>query len=116
MPELFRSKPDTLVVALSDREEILGELRRALASADDAERPGLGRAIALVEAVPSRSEAELRGLWARERIASTGFPLADLKPDSIAAVRALRKAEPGLRLVQALALTKLAAAPDAQQA
>ncbi|MFI5802712.1 hypothetical protein [Streptomyces sp. NPDC051561] len=107
MASIFRSRPETLLVALSDRPELLDVLRTALATADDAERPGLERAVALVEAAPAPAPAELRGHWARERIEAAG---TEVKADSVVAVRALRKAEPGLSLVQAVALTKEAAA------
>jgi hypothetical protein len=110
VPGIFRSKPDTLLIALSDREEILGELRRALDSADEAERPGLARALALVEGAPARTEAELRGRWARERIEAAGIGAEELKAASVHAVKALRDAEPGLSLLQAVNLTKEAAA------
>ena len=88
MSGLFRARPETLLVTHS-------------------ERPALLDALALVEAVPVPAPAELRGQWARERIEAAGV---EVKADSLVAIKALRKAEPGLSLVQAVALTKEAAA------
>ncbi|MFJ6695953.1 hypothetical protein ACIQM4_07755 [Streptomyces sp. NPDC091272] len=106
MPGFF-SRPEVQVVAVSDRAEILDALRRAADGADEAERAGLARALAVVEATPARDPAELRGRWARERIEAAGI---EPKADSIVAIKALRKAEPGLSLAQAVALAKEAAA------
>ncbi|MGW7415551.1 hypothetical protein [Streptomyces sp. NPDC054863] len=103
----FFSRPETQIVALSDRDEILDALRQAAETAEEAERPGLLRALAVVEAAPARSGAEMRGRWARERIEAAGV---EPKADSILAIKVLRQAEPGLSLAQAVALAKDAAA------
>ncbi|MFI0979919.1 hypothetical protein ACH4SP_23310 [Streptomyces sp. NPDC021093] len=101
------SKRELQVIGLSDRDEIVETLRIALDGADGTDRPGLARALALVEAAPARTDVELRGRWARERIEAAGV---EVKPDSVVAVRALRKAEPALSLIAAVQLTKDAAA------
>lgn len=111
MPGLFRSQPETLLIALSDRDTFLGALRGALDAADAVDRPGLERALALVEATATPDPAGLRGRWALDRIEAAGI---EAKPDSLVAIKALRKAEPGLSLAQAVALTKEAAAVAAR--
>lgn len=105
MSSIF-GKREFEVLGLSDRDEIADTLRAALDAADDTDRPGLARALALVEAAPVRTDAELRGRWARERIEAAGV---EVKPDSVHAVKALRDAEPGLSLISAVRLTKDAA-------
>ncbi|MFD5354685.1 hypothetical protein [Streptomyces sp. NPDC058657] len=107
MPGLFRSQPETLLITLSDREGFLGALRTALDAADATDRPGLERALAVVETTPTPDPAVLRGRWALERIEAAGV---EARPDSVKAVKALRDAEPGLSLLQAVNLTKEAAA------
>jgi hypothetical protein len=111
MPGLFRSQPDTLLIALSDRDTYLGVLRGALDTADATDRPGLERALALVETADAPDPAGLRGRWALDRIEAAGV---EARPDSIVAIKALRKAEPGLSLAQAVALSKEAAAVAAR--
>ncbi|MEU8893259.1 hypothetical protein [Streptomyces sp. NPDC048442] len=105
------TKRELQVIGLSDRDEIVDTLRRALDAADDTERPGLARALALVEAAPARTEVELRGRWARERIEAAGV---EVRADSVVAIRALRKSEPALSLAAALKLTKEAAEAPAR--
>ncbi|MFJ4875053.1 hypothetical protein ACIP93_07545 [Streptomyces sp. NPDC088745] len=108
MATLF-DKRELHVIALSDRDALLGLLRDALdaTGADDAERPGLERAVALVAGAPETPQAEMRGRWARERIEAAGVKA---EADSVRAIKALRKAEPQLGLYEALILTKEAAA------
>jgi len=86
-------KRELAVVVLRDTDEITEAIRSALDTATAEERPGLERALELV------TEA-----------AAVGF---DGPVDSVRAVKALRGAEPWLSLVQAVALTKEAAASDA---
>lgn len=103
---VFR-KPDTAVLLLRESQDISSALRLALETASDAERPGLERALALVAEAAAVPDAELRGRWARRRMAASGYS----GPwDSVAAVKALRQAEPGLGLLQAVNLSKDAAA------
>ncbi|MFF0741114.1 hypothetical protein ACFYVL_12015 [Streptomyces sp. NPDC004111] len=111
MAGLFSSRPDTPLVPLSDREVFVEALRAALASTDDTERPGLERALAIVEATASPDPAVLRGRWALERIEAAGF---GSDPQSVSAVKALREAEPSLSLRQAVALSKEAVAVSAR--
>ncbi|MCX5204698.1 hypothetical protein OG897_24990 [Streptomyces sp. NBC_00237] len=103
------SKRDLHVIALSDRDALLGLLRDALdaTGAGDAERPGLERAVAILVDAPQAPQAEIRGRWARERIEAAGVAV---EADSVRAIKALRKAEPGLGLYEAVVLTKEAAA------
>ncbi|GAA1934084.1 hypothetical protein GCM10009837_69930 [Streptomyces durmitorensis] len=95
------------VVVLRDADVIAEALRDALSSAGEAERPGLERAAALVAEASRTTEAELRGRWTRQRLTDAGH---EGPVDSVAAIKALRQAEPGLSLLAAVQLTKEAAA------
>ncbi|MFI8002159.1 hypothetical protein [Streptomyces sp. NPDC086010] len=100
-------KQDTVVLVVRDAPEIAGQLRRALATASDVERPGLERALALAGAAEAVPDAELRARWVRQRLAAAGY---DGPVDSVAAIKALRQAEPGLSLLQAATYAREAAA------
>ncbi|TVL88149.1 hypothetical protein LRS74_20145 [Streptomyces sp. LX-29] len=89
------------VLVLRDGEELDATLRQALATADDAERPGLERAVALIAEQRALSDAELRVRWVRRALAGSGV---DDHTDQVTAVRALRKAEPQLGLSTAVLL------------
>ncbi|MFJ3659847.1 hypothetical protein ACIPPM_05190 [Streptomyces sp. NPDC090119] len=95
------------VLPLKDSDAILAAVRRALADASPEERPGLERAVALVESTAAASEDEACARWVRARLAATGFT-GDIA--SMAALRALRKAEPSLGLLMAVELQKKAVA------
>ncbi|MGP4003593.1 hypothetical protein [Streptomyces sp. 8N706] len=97
---------ETVVVVLRDAHEIGDALERALATADAAERPGLARAAAIVAAERGRDDAEVRGRWVRGMLGTSGV---DPRTDLIAAVKALRRAVPGLRLAAAVEMAKEAA-------
>ncbi|MFF7363569.1 hypothetical protein [Streptomyces sp. NPDC008125] len=98
------------VLVLHDATGILDALREELAAAPAADRPGLERALALVGSYAGRPEAELRVRWVRERLAAAGHTGP---ADSTEAIRALRKAEPGLSLLQAVTYAREAAAAGA---
>lgn len=100
-------KKDMAVIVVRDAEDVIAALRQALEHGRDEERPGLERAIELAVAQAGVPDAELRGRWAARRIGAGGYrgPL-----DSVAAVKALRKAEPELSLLQAVRLSRDAAA------
>ncbi|WLQ35950.1 hypothetical protein P8A18_22085 [Streptomyces castrisilvae] len=100
-------KQDMAVIVVRDADAVAAALREALERAGDAERPGLQRALGLAVAQSGVPDAELRGGWAGRRIRAAGHegPL-----DSVAAVKALRTAEPGLSLRQAVRLSREAAA------
>ncbi|CAM5386550.1 MULTISPECIES: hypothetical protein [Streptomyces] len=87
---------------VQDSDEVVAALERAFADADEAERPGLERALAVARGA-RLSEHDLRARWLAQRLAAVGFT-GDR--DSVAAVRALRKAEPALSLVEAVALLR----------
>ncbi|WP_123670638.1 hypothetical protein [Actinocorallia herbida] len=106
----FTTEPNTehtFVLPLRDAEVIVAALRTALADASAQDRPGLERAVALAENVAAQTDAQVRARWVRARLASTGFT-GDLA--SVAAVKALRKAEPTLSLLAAAELQKDAVA------
>ncbi|MBL1082435.1 hypothetical protein JK359_10640 [Streptomyces actinomycinicus] len=95
------------VLVIRDSELTTASLRRALAEAPPEERAGLERAAALVESTAAASDVQLRAHWVRSRLAAVGFT-GDIA--SVAAVRALRQAEPRLSLLAAVQLQKDAVA------
>lgn len=101
------NKKHNFVLLVRDADVVGAALRQALAEATPEERPGLERAAALVESTAAATETELRARWVRSRLAAVGFT-GDLT--SVAAVRALRKAEPRLSLLAAVQLQKDAVA------
>jgi len=101
------SKKNTFVLTIRDADVVATALRQALAEASPGERPGLERAVTLVESTAAANEGQLQARWVRSRLAATGFT-GDL--DSVAAVRALRQAEPRLSLLAAVHLQKKAVA------
>lgn len=102
----LRKKTDTVLV-VRDSDLVGAALRRALADAPPEERAGLERAAALVEETAAVSEGEVRARWVRSRLAAVGFA-GDIA--SVAAVKALRQAEPRLSLLAAVQLQKEAVA------
>ncbi|MFF4260051.1 hypothetical protein ACFY1L_53825 [Streptomyces sp. NPDC001663] len=100
------SKKNNFVLAVRDSDMVAAALRQALAEASPEERPGLERAAALVESAAA-TETQLRARWVRSRLTAVGFTW-DIA--SIAAVKALRQAEPKLSLLAAVQLQKEAAA------
>ncbi|MBQ1108448.1 hypothetical protein ACH4MN_25025 [Streptomyces anulatus] len=107
---MFRKPQPLAVLVLRDAPDVVAGLRRALESATDAERPGLERALALAEESAARPDAELRGRWVRQRLAAAGH---EGPADSVAAIKILRRAEPGLTLLQAVTYAKEAEAAEA---
>ncbi|WP_317440725.1 hypothetical protein [Streptomyces collinus] len=95
------------VLTVRDADVVAAALRQALAQASPRERPGLERALALVESTAAASESRLRARWVRARLAAAGFT-GDIA--SVAAVKALRQAEPRLSLLAAVQLQKAAVA------
>ncbi|OWA06683.1 hypothetical protein B9W68_19800 [Streptomyces sp. CS227] len=95
-------KNQTRLRFVQDSDEVLAALGQALADAPEDERPGLQRALAVARAA-RLDEDTLRTRWLDGRLASVAFT-GDR--DSVAAVRALRKAEPTLSLTEAVALLR----------
>ncbi|MFG3313534.1 hypothetical protein ACGF0C_16385 [Streptomyces albidoflavus] len=95
-------KNQTRLRFVQDSDEVLAALERALADAPESERPGLRRALAVARAA-RLDEDTLRTRWLDARLASVAFT-GDR--DSVAAVRALRKAEPTLSLTEAVSLLR----------
>ncbi|MCX4722958.1 hypothetical protein OG372_29650 [Streptomyces sp. NBC_01020] len=93
------------VPVIRDADVVAATLRQALAEASPEERPGLERAAAIVESTAAATEGRLRARWVRSRLAAVGFT-GDI--DSVAAVKALRQAEPKLSLLAAVQLQKAA--------
>ncbi|GGY92306.1 hypothetical protein [Streptomyces poonensis] len=101
------SKNQLNVLVLRDTDAVVAAVRQALTEADDAERPGLERALALAEQAAAVPDDEVRARWAHRRLAAVGYQGA---LDSVSAVKALRQAEPDLSLRAAVELTRAAAA------
>ncbi|MFE7934707.1 hypothetical protein ACFU6S_39530 [Streptomyces sp. NPDC057456] len=95
------------VLTIRDADVVAAALRQALAEAPPEERPGLERAAALVESSAAAEESRLRARWVRSRLAAVGFH-GDIT--SVAAVKALRRAEPKLSLLAAVQLQREASA------
>ncbi|MFD0021913.1 hypothetical protein [Streptomyces sp. NPDC058382] len=108
-------KQDMTVLVLREADDISAALRRALDTAPAEERPGLERALAVAAEAGDVPDAELRGRWALRRMASAGY---EGPARAVAGIKALRTAERGLSLLQAVNLSKDAeavqeAGPDA---
>lgn len=101
------NKKHNFVLLVRDSDVIAAALRQALAEASPEDRPGLERAAALVESTAAATEGRLRARWVRSRLAAAGFT-GDIA--SVAAIRALRRAEPALSLLAAVQLQKEAVA------
>ncbi|AYN43808.1 hypothetical protein D9753_21700 [Streptomyces dangxiongensis] len=102
----FDRKQDCVLV-IRDSDIVTAALREALAGAPPEERPGLERALATVAATADATEERLRARWVRSRLADAGFT-GDIT--SVAALRALRRAEPRLSLLAAVLLQRQAVA------
>ncbi|KUN81607.1 hypothetical protein AQJ66_23885 [Streptomyces bungoensis] len=98
-------KHDVLVIR--DADLVAAALRQALAEASPEERPGLERAVALVQSEAAATEGRLCARWVRSRLAAVGF-VGDIA--SMSALKALRRAEPKLSLAAAVRLQKEAVA------
>ncbi|MEU7579534.1 hypothetical protein AB0B50_18225 [Streptomyces sp. NPDC041068] len=107
---MFGTKRELMVIALRDTDAVADELREALATADERDRPGLERAAALLARTAAVPDTEVRGRWALRQIAAAGHTGP---ADSVHAIKALRQAEPGLSLASAVRLSKEAAALQA---
>ncbi|MET7703422.1 hypothetical protein [Streptomyces sp. NPDC005485] len=101
------NKKHNVVLVIRDTDTVAIALRQALAEASPEERPGLERAVAVAESTAAATETQLRARWVHSRLAATGFN-GDIA--SIAAVKALRQAEPKLSLLAAVQLQKEAVA------
>ncbi|MHC3469451.1 hypothetical protein ACYF6T_12110 [Streptomyces sp. 7R007] len=97
------SDKHTAVVLVRDADVIASAIREALADASPEQRPGLERAAAVIAAATADSEGRLRADWVRARLSDAGFTGA---VDSVAAVKALRQAVPGLSLLAAVELQR----------
>ncbi|MEU8582272.1 hypothetical protein [Streptomyces abikoensis] len=98
---------DLGVVVLRDSQAVADAVREALETASEAERPGLERAAALIALHAARPEREIRAEWTRGVLAAAGV---DPREQEVHAVRAVRRAEPGLSLKAAVQLVREAVA------
>ncbi|MDT0450866.1 hypothetical protein [Streptomyces hesseae] len=99
---------DPGVVVLRDSQALADAVREALETASEAERPGLERAAGLIALHAARPEREIRAEWTRGILATAGV---DPREQEVHAVRALRRAEPGLSLKSAVQLVREAVDP-----
>ncbi|MGW3045663.1 hypothetical protein ACWC9T_37900 [Kitasatospora sp. NPDC001159] len=98
---MFRQRGGTRLIVLRDSIAAAAAIRTALDSADPVDIPGLRRALELM-VLAQRTDSELLKDWTRQMLRE-----AKVDPqDGLAAVRALRKAEPGLDLKTAVDLVK----------
>ncbi|WP_443043031.1 hypothetical protein [Streptomyces sp. NBC_00370] len=97
------SRKHNVVPVIRNADVVATALRQALAEASPEERPGLERAAALVESTAAATESQLRARWVRSQLGAVGFT-GDIA--SVAAVKALRQAEPKLSLLAAVQLQK----------
>ncbi|OIJ64257.1 hypothetical protein [Streptomyces mangrovisoli] len=95
------------VITVRDADVVAAALRRALAEAPPEDRAALERAVALVESTAEATDAQIRARWARDLLTAAGYT-GDLA--SVAAVKALRQADPRLSLLAAVQLQKEAIA------
>ncbi|MFW5416090.1 hypothetical protein J0910_05650 [Nocardiopsis sp. CNT-189] len=98
---MFR-RPQANLIVLRDIDSAVEALRGALDGADPAERPGLLRALAILE---QETDADPRIRWTRQVLADAGV---DPREKEVQAVKAVRDALPGLTLQQAVDLVKRA--------
>ncbi|MET7639379.1 hypothetical protein [Streptomyces sp. NPDC005438] len=101
----FGKQPASVLV-VREAEWLEEALTRALASADEAERPGLERAVELVARERDRADGEVTARWVRERLRDSG---ADPRTRPVQAIKALREAVPGLGLLSAKEMVEEAA-------
>ncbi|GAA4620520.1 hypothetical protein GCM10023108_49980 [Saccharopolyspora hordei] len=94
-------KRETHFVVLNDLDDGREAVRRALQDAPEAERPGLERALAVLDSVTGSEAPQVR--WTREVLAEAGI---DPVEREVAAVREVRKRMPGLSLVAAVELVR----------
>ncbi|MFH8381227.1 hypothetical protein ACH4E7_09805 [Kitasatospora sp. NPDC018058] len=98
---MFRQRGGTRLIVLRDSTAAAAAIRTALDSADPVDIPGLRRALELM-VLAQGTDSELLKEWTLHRLRE-----AEVDPqDGLAAVRALRKAEPGLDLKTAVDLVK----------
>ncbi len=99
----FRTAP---FIVFRDGPDLREDLRRALACATSEERPGLERALLLVEAQCARSDDEVLARWTASVLDGAGL---DAAREHVRSVKAVREAAPGLGLAAANRLVQEAA-------
>lgn len=97
---LFK-KVETHLIAVNDLDPAREAVERALANASSDERPGLQRALEIIDTVTVPGEPRLR--WAKKVLDEAGV---DVDTHRIQAVRTIRDSLPGLGLSAAVELVK----------
>ncbi|GGT50782.1 hypothetical protein [Streptomyces purpureus] len=104
------TKPEVQTIVVRDADGIEAAVREALEGAAPEERAGLERALAIVRDAVAVPPERLRARWVRERLDVAGVTGP---ADSIAAIKALRQAAPGLSLTAVVELATSAKAVEA---
>ncbi|WP_308307566.1 hypothetical protein [Streptomyces sp. ISL-10] len=97
------TKQEQSVIVLRDADSIVAAVRAALDGAAPEERPGLERALEIVEDASATTYEDQQARWVRQRLDAAGVTGP---ADSIPAIKALREAAPGLSLKSAVDLAK----------
>ncbi|MEU3571035.1 hypothetical protein AB0E96_21830 [Kitasatospora sp. NPDC036755] len=98
---MFSSR-ETHLVVLRELDVVRTALQEELAAAGPEERPGLERALSVLDGM-GRNEQQLKAKWVNGLLEQTGI---DPRTQEVRAVRELRRAVPGLSLVAAVDLVK----------
>ncbi|ATW50118.1 hypothetical protein [Streptomyces peucetius] len=97
------AKQEQSVIVVRDADGIVAAVRAALDRAAPEERPGLERALEIVEDASATTYEDLQARWVRQRLDAAGVTGT---ADSVPAIKALREAAPGLSLKSAVDLAK----------
>ncbi|MER7766062.1 hypothetical protein [Kitasatospora sp. NPDC096140] len=98
---MFSSR-ETHVIVLRELDDARTALHEALAAATAEERPGLERALSVLDGMGG-TEQQLKAKWATGLLAQAGI---DPRAKEVVAIRELRRAVPGLSLAAAVDLVK----------
>ncbi len=93
-----KKKSEHEVLILHDADEIKTAVQRALETAGPQERPGLERAISVIEEQCALTDSDVRKRWVLRVLAERSLDPGEY---SVEAVAAVREAAPGLSLVTA---------------
>ncbi|MER7580835.1 hypothetical protein [Kitasatospora sp. NPDC097691] len=98
---MFSSR-ETHLVVLRELDVVRTALREALTAATTEERPGLERALSVLDGLGG-NEQQLKAKWVGGLLEQAGI---DPRTEEVVAIRELRRAVPGLGLAAAVDLLK----------
>ncbi|MFI8454341.1 hypothetical protein [Kitasatospora sp. NPDC085464] len=98
---MFSSR-ETHVVVLRELDDARTALREAMTAATAEERPGLERALSILDGLGG-NEQQLKAKWVTGLLEQAGV---DPRTKEVVAIRELRRAVPGLSLAAAVDLVK----------